>query len=245
MKFGKLLKQQVQVTLPDWRDKFLSYKQLKMLVRLMQAAAALNGSLEFGKAEAVFFYLLNSEIDKFKDFFIDKEEEFIILHKELQQRNKEVVDLFGPNGSQPSETCYKDEMTKLRKEMVDFHGEMVHLVNYSNVNYTGLAKILKKYKKRTGGFKRLPFIQKVLEHLCFTTDLISKLMKEFESKISELFPIDEEIERANEVIMLDGEGIFKNTVEALLTSQENCVILVKDNSVEPGSGGSTPVCKPT
>ncbi|KAL6322970.1 hypothetical protein AAG906_022873 [Vitis piasezkii] len=54
-------------------------------------------------------------------------------------------------------------MGKIRKDMVDFHGEMVLLENYSNINYTGLAKILKKYDKRTGGLLRLPFIQKALQ----------------------------------------------------------------------------------
>lgn len=32
---------------------------------------------------------------------------------------------------------YTDEMIKIRKEIVDFHGEMVLLENYSALNYTG------------------------------------------------------------------------------------------------------------
>lgn len=100
-----------------------------------------------------------------------------------------------------------------------------------------MAKIVKKYDKRTGGLRRLPFMQKVLEHPFFTTDLISGLVKESERKIDELFLIDdEEAERANEVIMLDGEGIFKNTVEALLKTEENGVLMEEDEGVESGSG---------
>ena len=57
--------------------------------------------------------------------------------QELQQRIQRVIDKWGPNGNHPSETDYKEEMTKIRKDIVDFHGEMVLLVNYSNVNYTG------------------------------------------------------------------------------------------------------------
>ncbi|KAJ7950891.1 SPX domain-containing protein [Quillaja saponaria] len=224
MKFGKRLKQQIQETLPGWRDKFLSYKELKKLVRLISAAPTLfNSSLEFGKAEAEFVYLVNNEIEKFNAFFMEQEEDFIIGHKELQQRIKRVVDEWGSNGRQPSETDYKEEMGKIRKDIVDFHGEMVLLVNYSNVNYTGLAKILKKYDKRTGGLLRLPFIQKVLEQPFFTTDLISKLVKECESIIDAVFPAEEEAERAKEAkeaITVAGEGIFRNTVAALLTMQE-------------------------
>lgn len=82
MKFGKRLKLQIRETLPDWRDKFLSYKDLKKLVRLISLASPLsNGSLEYRGSEAEFVYLLNSEIDKFNAFFMEQEEDFIIRHK--------------------------------------------------------------------------------------------------------------------------------------------------------------------
>ncbi|XP_020239736.1 SPX domain-containing protein 3 [Cajanus cajan] len=217
MKFGKRLKQQIQESLPEWRDKYLSYKELKKLVRLISAATP---TLEYGKNEADFMYLLNHEIDKFNAFFMEQEEDFIIRHMEVQQRIKRVVDLWGPNGSQPSEADYREEMARIRKDIVDFHGEMVLLVNYSNINYIGLAKILKKYDKRTKRLLRLPFIQKVLEQPFFTTDLISKLVRECESIIDAVFPAEKEAERAKEAITVAGEGIFRNTVAALLTMQE-------------------------
>lgn len=85
MKFGKRLQQQIQETLPGWSDKFLSYKRLKKLVRLISSAPPLlNGSLDFVKAEAEFVYLLNSEIDKFNAFFMEKEEDFIIKSKVIE-----------------------------------------------------------------------------------------------------------------------------------------------------------------
>ncbi|KAF3440031.1 hypothetical protein FNV43_RR18309 [Rhamnella rubrinervis] len=256
MKFGKRLKHQIKETLPSWRDKFLSYKVLKQLVKLISSSPMLlNGSLEYGKQEAEFVCLLNNEIDKFNAFFMEQEEDFIIRHKvfillsrsllssfpnsefsaeldqELQQRIQRVIGVWGPNGSQPSETFYKEEMGKIRKDIVDFHGEMVLLENYSNINYTGLAKILKKYDKRTGGLLRLPYIQKVLEQPFFTTDLVSKLVKECESTIDVVFPVDnkedqeeeeeeEKKEGREQAITVGGDGIFRNTVAALMTMQE-------------------------
>ncbi|PPS07953.1 hypothetical protein GOBAR_AA12694 [Gossypium barbadense] len=213
MKFGKRLKQQIEESLPAWRDKFLSYKELKKLVRLISSAES---CVEYGKAdvEAEFVHLLNNEIDKFNVFFMEQEEDFIIRHKELQQRIKRVIETWGPNGTKPSEAEYKDEMAKIRKDIVNFHGEMVLLVNYSNINYTGLAKILKKYDKRTGGLLRLPFIQKVLQQPFFITDLVSKLVKECENIIDEVFP------EQREAITVAGKGIFRNTVAALLSMQE-------------------------
>lgn len=52
-----------------------------------------------------------------------------------------MVGLWGQNGSRPSNANCKEEMAKIRKDIVDFHGEMVLLVNYSNVNYTGTHQI--------------------------------------------------------------------------------------------------------
>ena len=81
MKFGKRLKQQIQESLPEWRDKYLSYKELKKLVRLIsEAPTLLNGSFEYGKTENEFMCLLNNDIDKFNGFFMEKEEDFIIRH---------------------------------------------------------------------------------------------------------------------------------------------------------------------
>ncbi|KAL7158488.1 hypothetical protein ABFS83_02G146600 [Erythranthe nasuta] len=128
-----------------------------------------------------------------------------LIGKELPHRIQKAVDTWGPNGSQPSDPDFKDEMAKIRKEIVNFHGEMVLLMNYSNINYTGLAKIV-KHDKRTGGVLRLPLIQKVLEQPFFTTDLISKLVKECETTI--------------ESRAAPGEGIFKNTEAALMTMEE-------------------------
>ncbi|GFP80891.1 spx domain-containing protein 5 [Phtheirospermum japonicum] len=107
-------------------------------------------------AEAGFMYLLNSDIDKFDAFFFLQEED-------IGTRLEKVIDKRGPNGTQLSEDEYRAEMFKIRKEIVNCHGEMVLFMNYSNVNYTGLSKILKKYDKRTCGVLRLPVIQKVLE----------------------------------------------------------------------------------
>ncbi|KAF3780865.1 SPX domain-containing protein 3 [Nymphaea thermarum] len=262
MKFGKRLKWQIEETLPDWRDKFLSYKDLKKRVRLMSMEeAAGTSSLTVSdmvsnkfSTEEEFILLLNAEIDKFNAFFMEREEEFVIRQKE---RIQSVIATLGPNGSRPSEAEFKEEMGKLRKEMVNFHGEMVLLENYSNLNYTGslslslsnlnidlafllvmllflflllrvsqykatcIAKILKKYDKRTGALLRLPFIQKVLQQPFFTTDLLSKLIKECENTMHFVFPGEGQQKGGKIAEMAAPEdNIFRNTVAALVTMRE-------------------------
>eukprot|EP01018_Ginkgo_biloba_P026217 Gb_06615 [translate_table: standard] len=256
MKFGKRLKRQIEETLPEWRDKFLSYKDLKKRVKfistVMEASASLdkeeikcescgeasqgskkrriisdgaldtdgevdsdsastsvdisknnssNGSnqdagckdLELFNGnmtveESDFVQLLNAEIEKFNAFFMEQEEEYIIRQKELRDRIVKVKNQSGPNGKSPSETDYNEEMIKVRKDIVNFHGEMVLLENYSALNYTGLVKILKKYDKRTGGLLRHPFIQRVLQQPFFTTEQLSKLVRDCENTLQSLFP---------------------------------------------------------
>ncbi|RVW54064.1 SPX domain-containing protein 1 [Vitis vinifera] len=83
-------------------------------------------------------------------------------------------------------------LMKIGREIVDFHGEMILLENYSALNYTGLVKILKKYDKRSGALIRLPFIQKVLQEPFFTTDVLYKLVKECETMLDHLFSMNKE-----------------------------------------------------
>ncbi|RZB89202.1 SPX domain-containing protein 1 [Glycine soja] len=78
MKFEKILKRLIEQTLPDWRDKFLCYKILKKQLNVMcpedgQAPPQLDAN-ELNH----FLTLLQLEIDKFNNFFIDKEEEYVI-----------------------------------------------------------------------------------------------------------------------------------------------------------------------
>ncbi|KAJ6296359.1 hypothetical protein OIU78_024246 [Salix suchowensis] len=153
MKFGKSLSNQIEGTLPEWRDKFLSYKELKKRLKLIEpnnsssttknngdsrplkkprfAAAEGGGGGDckegiMTKEEIDFIKLLEDELEKFNSFFVEKEEEYIIRLKELQDSVAQA------NNS-------NEEMIKIRKEIVDIHGEMVLLENYSALNYTGTS----------------------------------------------------------------------------------------------------------
>uniref|UniRef100_A0A0A9FHR7 SPX domain-containing protein n=1 Tax=Arundo donax TaxID=35708 RepID=A0A0A9FHR7_ARUDO len=207
MKFGKSLSGQIVETLPEWRDKFLSYKDLKKRLKLIgggggterqpkrarreDASEDASAAAAMTPEEAEFMRLLEAELDKFNYFFVEKEEEYIIRQKELQDR---VARAAGRES--------KEELMRVRKEVVDFHGEMVLLENYSALNYTGLVKILKKYDKRTGALIRLPFIQKVLQQPFFTTELLFKLVKQCEAMLEQLLLTNEP-----SVSSEDGKGV--------------------------------------
>ncbi|WVZ58778.1 hypothetical protein U9M48_009009, partial [Paspalum notatum var. saurae] len=250
MKFGKRLQKQVEESLPEWRDKFLAYKRLKRLLRLVVVSTAaasssssprrISGIAGAVAAEAAFVRLLDAEVDRFNAFFMEQEEDFVIRHRartrvhivriiyasmvELQETVKKAAQDAARRPS--SETELSLTMRRVRKEIVDLHGEMVLLLNYSAINYTGLAKIVKKYDKRTGRLLRLPFIEKVLGQPFFATELISRLVRECETTMEAVFKASR-VHHAGAsagarpvAVAAAEQGIFRNTVAALMTIGE-------------------------
>lgn len=93
MKFGKSLSAQIEETLPEWRDKFLSYKELKKRLKRITVGdqsrpvkrPKLGDENELAaiatEEEEDFIKLLEAELEKFNGFFVEKEEEYIIRQK--------------------------------------------------------------------------------------------------------------------------------------------------------------------
>ncbi|CAL9130937.1 unnamed protein product [Musa textilis] len=204
MKFGKDFRNHLEETLPEWRDKFLAYKALKKLIKHLPqppppplgvdppdepprgAARPLDAALE-----AWFVGILNEELEKFNDFYVDKEEDFVIRLQELKERIEKIR--ANKSGAFTSEREFSEEMLDIRKAFVTIHGEMVLLKNYSSLNFAGLVKILKKYDKRTGGLLSLPFTQRALHQPFFTTEPLTRLVRECEANLEMLFPLEAEV----------------------------------------------------
>uniref|UniRef100_A0A0D6QTA9 SPX domain-containing protein n=1 Tax=Araucaria cunninghamii TaxID=56994 RepID=A0A0D6QTA9_ARACU len=280
MKFGKKLRRHVEEALPEWRDKYLCYKDLKKRLKCMpfaeeekerERASAVSvkrprietegegegecdslsssvseeyasndshgsnytdrtGANEFDDFiykltgdEFDFIQLLNPELEKFNLFFIEKEEEYIIRQKELQERIEMIKNKYGPNGKFSSKTKYKQDMMNVRKHVVNFHGEMVLLEDYSILNFTGLVKILKKYDKKRGGILRVAFIQRVLQQPFFRMELLFELVKQCEEILEHLFSPqelgDEETEEEESVYLEEGV-LYKSATAALRSMRD-------------------------
>ncbi|CAO2816321.1 unnamed protein product [Amaranthus hypochondriacus] len=220
MKFGKEFRIHLEDSLPEWRDKFLCYKPLKKLLKRFpknpisvlhfntqiqhltqdlsqqdSSRCGPSGSERFMSLDEFqdwFVRLLNDELDKLNDFYVEKEEDFIIRFQELKERIVRVREN-KTEGVTASETEFSEEMMEIRKEFVTIHGEMVLLKNYSSLNFAGLVKILKKYDKRTGGLLRLPFTQLAAHQPFFTTEPLTRLVQECEANLELLFPLEEEV----------------------------------------------------
>ncbi|KAM7516760.1 hypothetical protein LguiA_006343 [Lonicera macranthoides] len=257
MKFGKEFRIHLEETLPEWRDKYLCYKPLKKLLKNLppttdeqnqhppppleasvdtlvvdpsgHVAPPEGGLPPLAGLEEWFVNILSDELEKFNDFYVEKEEDFIIRFQkltslnpersvqwvsialwyrdlegvdkfilyanleELKERIERVKEKSCKDGLFTSESEFSDEVMDIRKDFVTIHGEMVLLKNYSSLNFAGLIKILKKYDKRTGGLLRLPFTQLALHQPFFTTEPLTRLVRECEANLEVLFPVEAEV----------------------------------------------------
>ncbi|CAN6467525.1 unnamed protein product [Victoria cruziana] len=170
--------------------------------------------------EEWFVGLLDRELEKFNDFYVDKEEEFVIRLQELKERIEMLKHRTHGNGVLTSESEFGQEMVAIRNDYVAIHGEMVLLENYSSLNFIGLLKILKKYDKRTGGLLRLPFTQRALRQPFFTTEPLTRLVRECEDNLELLFPLEAEVvEPETHAEQTDNS----NSTEAAATLQGNTI----------------------
>lgn len=86
MKFGKEFRIHLEETLPEWRDKYLRYKPLKKLLKTLPSDPSFNppddergGGNPPPPSPDFFIGLLNQELEKFNDFYVDQEEDFVIF----------------------------------------------------------------------------------------------------------------------------------------------------------------------
>ncbi|KAG6602509.1 SPX domain-containing protein 4, partial [Cucurbita argyrosperma subsp. sororia] len=158
-----------------------------------------------------FVKILNEELEKLNDFYVDKEEEFVIRFQELKQRIDHVKEKSSRGGVFSSESEFSEEMMNIRKDFVAIHGGMVLLKNYSSLNFAGLIKILKKYDKRTGELLRLPYMQLVVRQPFFTTELLTSLVHQCEANLELLFPLEAEVVESTPAIQVDQNPILDSS----------------------------------
>eukprot|EP00232_Nephroselmis_pyriformis_P016917 CAMPEP_0182882336 /NCGR_PEP_ID=MMETSP0034_2-20130328/17721_1 /TAXON_ID=156128 /ORGANISM="Nephroselmis pyriformis, Strain CCMP717" /LENGTH=212 /DNA_ID=CAMNT_0025015427 /DNA_START=367 /DNA_END=1001 /DNA_ORIENTATION=- len=196
MKFGKLLRTQIEAHRPELKSKFLAYKDLKKQLKAIVAdnshkdgsapsvepqvapqvaEGGLPASQDVGKLsdeEKAFVKALNEELTKFNNFFMENEEDNVIQTKTLSDSIKRVMeDEGGSDNKQYADLC---------SAIVKHHGEMVLLLNWSYLNYAALVKILKKHDKVTGLLLRSPYLANVMQQPFCSTSLMCLLVKQAE-----------------------------------------------------------------
>jgi hypothetical protein len=103
-----------------------------------------------------------------------------LLLQELQERIQWAAE------AKPSSAAHA-EIARIQCEVVDFHGQMVLLLNYSSINYRP-RQDPQEVRQAHGGVLRLPVITGVLQQPFFTTDLISEIVRDCEAMMEAVFP---------------------------------------------------------
>ncbi|KAK8641787.1 hypothetical protein V6N13_011161 [Hibiscus sabdariffa] len=163
MKHGKKHRAEVAKSLPAWQRKFMCDKALKKKVKLINPVTCYSNGKKMSTQHMGFARLLGRELDKINTFYMDKEEDYIIMFRELEIRARNL------DGN--------EEMLELQKEILGFHSEMVMLLHHSVINFAGLMKIVKKHTKRTGADSIYSTnMPRVLQQPFFSTDLLYNLI---------------------------------------------------------------------
>jgi hypothetical protein len=137
-----------------------------------------------------FLGLIKSEVIKCNNFFLGKEEVFLIRLSILEEKTKDVKEKRSQRDSGLCDHSSYETLVHLQKQAVTLHGEMVLLLQYSALNYVGLMKILKKYDKHSNSNLRQSVLGAILQQpFCSITNLkgmIARCMACVESLRSDL-----------------------------------------------------------
>lgn len=180
MKFGALLRTSAG-EVPELQELFTAYKQLKKHLKRLPEKNALAGGAAaiseaearaLGATEADFVAALSADVARFNDMFLEREEDAVIRLRSLE------------DDAVASATAA--DLKDVYRRFVDFHGEMLLLVHWSILAYTGMVKILKKHHKRTGLLVRAPHLDNLAGQPFCSTELMSELVRKAESDIDVL-----------------------------------------------------------
>ena len=106
------------------------------------------------------------ELRRFNEYFVEKEEEYVIRVKDLEDRLEAA--------------CTSSSRAEVAEALVHIHGGLVLQLHWSSLNYASLVKILKKHDKVTGLALRSPFLANVLRQPFSSTSIMRRLAQRVE-----------------------------------------------------------------
>jgi len=159
----------------------LNYKALKKKIKAIPVIIEGANEKPASASELEFVEALNSDVTRFNDYFMDKEELAVMklerAAEEVQKLKREID--AGFHASQASKA------SSLMQKLVDFHGDLVLTLHWSLINFSALSKILKKHDKRTGVKIRAPYLTSVLQQPFNSTNIMSRLVKRAEELVED------------------------------------------------------------
>lgn len=175
MRFGKTLRSSIY---PEWKDQYIDYAKLKSMLR--------------ENADEVSKWTEDDE-NKFCDEIFNVQLEKVaafqeLTFKSLEQRASKAAEKLhdlAPEEGNPKGTITKERFKELEKELDGILDATKRLKKYSEINYTGFLKIVKKHdRKRGNNYKIRPMLMTSLSKRPFNSEqgyhpLLNKLSTMF------------------------------------------------------------------
>ncbi|KAH6622836.1 VTC domain-containing protein [Chaetomium tenue] len=143
MRFGKTLRLSVY---PPWQDKYIDYGKLKSLLRENEPDDEETPWTEDDEnrfCEEIF----NVQLDKVAEFQAEQVES---LRRRIDSAFEKLKDLPTAEEGKPKSDTDPQQLKDLEAELDAITNEVKELQKYSNLNYTGFLKIVKKHDRKRG-----------------------------------------------------------------------------------------------
>lgn len=171
MRFGKTLREAVYA---PWKDKYIDYSKLKQLLREDERDDDNEASWTEEDEKRFCDEIFNVQLEKVARF---QQEQVDSLRQRADQKFEELKELSPPQADQNGKGKGKatnlpvEKLKELETELDKITKEVTELKKYSNINYTGFLKIVKKHDRKRGDRYRVrPMMQLSLAQRPFNSE---------------------------------------------------------------------------
>ncbi|CAG8554771.1 11064_t:CDS:10 [Acaulospora morrowiae] len=202
--FGKQILNQ-QTT--EWASHYVNYKALKKIINSLQSAYQSNerslphtpaavGTSRTPNADALqannypeflqqqkaaFFFKLERELEKVNAFYLQKEKEFKVRLRTLNDKKRILL------GNERKISSASASLITLTEAFQKFQQDLNKLQQFVEINATGFRKILKKWDKRSKSRTKELYLSRQVEiQPFFNRDIIAELADNVDNNLSEL-----------------------------------------------------------
>ncbi|RMD44053.1 hypothetical protein DV735_g1097, partial [Chaetothyriales sp. CBS 134920] len=155
MKFGQQLRQSL---IKDYSWYYIDYDALKDALKT-DFVKGKDGERKpwTNDDESSFIKLLEAELDKVYTFQKLKSQEIVSRIKASEQEVQQVLERQAAQSDSESDPDLEDDFELLEADVSDVIADVHDLAKYTQLNYTGFQKIIKKHDKQTGIYLRPTF----------------------------------------------------------------------------------------
>lgn len=167
MRFGKTLRTSAY---EPWQDKYMDYAKLKSLLREDKFDDDDQPWTEEDE-EKFCDEIFNKQLEKVADFQESKVSELRDRIDAAFEKLKDLTPAEPTEQGKPTSDITTQRLKGLEGELDGITNEVRELKKYSNLNYTGFLKIVKKHDRKRGNrYKIRPFMQNQLSNRPFNSE---------------------------------------------------------------------------